>query len=116
MSKLHQMKFKPLENNTSPMSDGEIEELHRQIPDWQIIDVEGIPRLKREFKLKNYAEALSLTNAISELAERYGHHPLIELTWGRAAVQWWTHDIPGLGVNDFIMAAKTDEIYKKLFS
>ena len=111
MSKLHQMKFKPLENNTSPMSASEIEELHRQIPDWQIIDVEGIPRLKREFKLKNYAEALSLTNAISELAERYGHHPLIELTWGRAAVQWWTHDIPWLGVIEFIMAAKTVEIY-----
>ena len=92
------------------LTEAEITELHPQVPDWQIIEKDGIKRLERVFKLKNYAEALSYTNKIAAIAEEQDHHPLIVLEWGRVTVQWWTHVVKGLHKNDFIMAAKTDEL------
>jgi len=68
-------------------------------------------RLQRVFKLKNFVAALEFTNRIGALAEEQGHHPLIVTEWGRVTVQWWTHKIGGLRRNDFIMAAKTDELF-----
>lgn len=73
--------------------------------------MEGIKRLQRVFKLKDYAEALALANRIAAIAEEEDHHPLITLEWGRVTVQWWTHVITGLHKNDFIMAARTDELF-----
>ena len=93
------------------LTEAEIAELHPQAADWQIIEVDGIKRLQRVYKLKNYAQALELTNKIAGIAEEEDHHPLIILEWGRVTVQWWTHIVKGLHKNDFIMAAKTDEIY-----
>jgi 4a-hydroxytetrahydrobiopterin dehydratase len=54
---------------------------------------------------------MDFTNRVAVIAEEQGHHPLIVTEWGRVAVQWWTHKIKGLHRNDFIMAAKTDEIF-----
>ena len=90
------------------LTDSEIAELHPQIPDWELVTKDGILRLQRVFKLKNYVEAVALTNKIAMIAEKEDHHPLIVLEWGRVTVQWWTHVIKGLHQNDFIMAAKTD--------
>ncbi len=70
--------------------------------------MDGVKRLERIFKLKNFAEALKLTNQIGAIAEAEDHHPLIVTEWGRVTVQWWTHIIRGLHNNDFIMAARTD--------
>jgi 4a-hydroxytetrahydrobiopterin dehydratase len=95
-----------------PMTKNEIEKLHKTIPDWEIKEVDGVPHLTREFKFKNFAEALAFTNQIGEIAENGGHHPLITLTWGRVKIDWWTHDIQGLSENDFAMAAKTDEAFE----
>ena len=78
-----------------------------QIPSF---DYDGVKRLERVFKLKNFVEAIAFTNKIAVIAEEQGHHPLIITEWGRVTVQWWTHKIKGLHKNDFIMAAKTDEI------
>ncbi len=61
--------------------------------------------------MKNFKQALQLTNQIGAIAEQEGHHPAILTEWGgRVTVSWWTHKIGGLHVNDFIMAAKTDEL------
>ena len=94
-----------------PLTDSEINELHPQVADWQIIEVDGIKRLQRVFKLKNFVEAIAFTNKIGVIAEEENHHPLIITEWGRVTVQWWTHLIKGLHKNDFIMAAKTDQIF-----
>lgn len=94
------------------LTDSEIAELNPQIPEWEIIEVDGVKRLQRIFKLKNYVEAVALTNKIALIAEKEDHHPLIVLEWGKVTVQWWTHVIRGLHQNDFIMAAKVDEIVK----
>jgi 4a-hydroxytetrahydrobiopterin dehydratase len=90
----------------------EINELKPQIPEWQIITEEGIPKLNRSFKFKNFKDAISFTDAVGEEAEIEGHHPRLTTEWGKVAVTWWTHKIRNLHRNDFIMAAKTDRIYQ----
>ena len=91
----------------------EIKELQPKIADWQIIDEGGIPKLDRLFKFKNFKDAISFTDAVGAAAEEEGHHPRLTTEWGQVAVTWWTHKIRNLHKNDFIMAAKTDAIYKK---
>ena len=90
------------------LTDAEIADLHPQVPEWQVKEIKGIKQLKRVFKLKNFVEALALTNKIGAIAEEEGHHPLIVTEYGKVTVSWWTHKIKGLHRNDFIMAAKTD--------
>ena len=114
MADLLTMKCVPCESDVAPLTENEIEALQSQVPQWGVMDdAQGVPRLTRTFTFKNFAEALSFTDRVGAAAEEVGHHPLIELTWGRATVQWWTHNINGLHQNDFIMAARTDEIYAK---
>lgn len=93
------------------LTDSEISELHPQVVVWQIKEVDSVKHLERVFKLKNFVEAIAFTNKIGVIAEEEDHHPLIITEWGRVTVQWWTHKIRGLHKNDFIMAAKTDEIF-----
>jgi 4a-hydroxytetrahydrobiopterin dehydratase len=93
------------------LTDDEISALHPQLPDWEPVMQENILRLQRVFKIQNHTEAVEFTNKIAALAEEEDHHPLIVLEWGKVTVQWWTHVVKGLHQNDFIMAAKTDELY-----
>lgn len=92
------------------VSEDEMRALLQEIPEWIIDTDHGIPRLARVFHFKNFIDALAFTNRVGELAEREGHHPLITTEWGRVTVQWWTHAIHGLHKNDFICAAKTDQL------
>jgi len=96
------------------LTDAEISELHPQVTEWEIKDVDGIKRLERVFKLKNFVEAIAFTNKVGLIAEEEDHHPLMIVEWGRVTVQWWSHKIKGLHKNDFIMAAKTDQIFGSL--
>ena len=66
--------------------------------------------LRRVFSVDDFAQALEFTKKVGELAEDEGHHPALLTEWGRTTVTWWTHKIKGLHRNDFIMAAKTDEL------
>lgn len=88
----------------------EVERFMPQLPEWKLIQVEGVDRLTRTFKFKNFAEAMAFTNRVGEIAEEEQHHPALLTEWGRVTVTWWTHKIKGLHVNDFVMAAKTDEL------
>jgi len=88
----------------------EVPALRQEIPDWELIEQDGIPRLRRVFRFDDFAGALAFTNRVGELAESEGHHPAILTEWGRVTVSWWTHKIRGLHRNDFIMAAKTDRL------
>jgi len=92
------------------LTDAQIAELHLQVPEWQIKEVDGVKRLDRVFKLKNFIEAIAFTNKVAMIAEKEDHHPLIITEYGRVTVNWWTHKIGGLHQNDFIMAAKTDQL------
>ena len=101
----------PCRKGDPALTDAEVTELLPQIPEWELVEVDGIKRLQRVFKLKNYVEAVAFTNKIAITAEKEDHHPLIVLEWGRVTVQWWTHVVKGLHQNDFVMAAKTDEYF-----
>jgi len=94
------------------LTDTEIAELRPQLPDWQVKEVEGMKRLERVFKFKNFTQALEFTNKVGAIAEAENHHPLIITEWGKVTLDWWTHKIGGLHKNDFIMAARSDELYK----
>ncbi len=95
-----------------PVTAGEIQELHPRVAAWQIITEDSIPKLDRQFKFKNFNDALAFTDSVGAVAEEQGHHPRITTEWGKVGVTWWTHKIRNLHKNDFIMAAKTDVIYK----
>lgn len=97
-----------------PLSREEIARLKPEVPAWDVVEAEGISRLRREFKFKNFREALDFANQVGELAEREQHHPDLHVAWGRVVVETWTHKIRGLHRNDFILAAKTDEIAEGL--
>ena len=88
----------------------EIEEFSRMIPEWKIVEREGIHRLERDFRFPDFGGAVAFANCVAEAAEREGHHPEILTRWGGVTVTWWSHKIKGLHRNDFIMAAKTDAI------
>jgi 4a-hydroxytetrahydrobiopterin dehydratase len=78
---------------------------------WQVLEEQ---RLEKEFKFKNFREALDFTNRIGELAESVDHHPEIWLTWGKARITIWTHSIGGLSEADFVFAARADQLYLTL--
>ena len=79
------------------------------MPDWELIEVDGIKRLQRVFRAADFAEALAFTNEVAKIAEEEGHHPALLTEWGRTTVTWWTR-IKAVHHNDFVMAAKTDQL------
>ena len=93
------------------VTEDEIAKLHPQVPDWQVVERDGVRRLERVFAFPDFARALAFTNRVGALAEEEGHHPALLTEWGRVTVTWWTHKIRGLHRNDFVMAAKTDQAY-----
>lgn len=98
----------------NPLVEQEIKDFLHQIPDWMVINVEDINRLRREFKFESYRQALDFSLRVGEMAEEQDHHPMILTEWGKVTVTWWTHFIKGLHQNDFITAAKSDKIYEEL--
>lgn len=97
-------------NGAPTVTAEEQAELSKQIPDWDITEVNGVPRLKRVFTFDGWMPAVRFTDAVAAAADAADHHPLIRLEWGKVTVSWWTHKIGGLHRNDFIMAARTDAI------
>ena len=111
MNPLTQMRCIACNKDAPTVTDAEIAEFQPQISYWEIVEVDGIKRLTRVFSVDDFAQALEFTKKVGELAEREGHHPALLTEWGRTTVTWWTHKIKGLHRNDFIMAAKTDQLY-----
>ncbi|WP_215397201.1 4a-hydroxytetrahydrobiopterin dehydratase [Rheinheimera oceanensis] len=110
MSELKAMQCEACRADAPKVSDAELPELMRQIPDWTPVVRDGILQLEREFKFKNFKLAWAFHNKVAELAETEGHHPALLLEWGKLTVTWWSHSIKGLHKNDFICAAKTDTL------
>lgn len=110
MAALSQEKCEACRADAPGVTDSEIVLLRPQVPQWNLSS-DGIPKLQRVFRFRDFASAMAFTNQIGELAESAGHHPAIVTEWGKVTVTWWTHAIRGLHRNDFIMAAKTDAIF-----
>lgn len=101
----------PCQGGVPTLNDEEIVALKPQVPEWQVAEAEGVKRIRREYKFKDFREALDFTVRVGELAEREGHHPDLHLAWGKVVVETWTHKIHGLHHNDFVLAAKVDELF-----
>ena len=108
MSGLVAQKCTACRRDSPLVTEAEVQELKPEIPQWTLLERDGIRRLERVFKFVNFADALAFTNRVGELAEEQGHHPAILTEWGRVTVTLWTHKIRGLHRNDFVMAAKID--------
>jgi len=93
---------------TAPMAQPDVAEYLALIgPEWKSPDGGHIERL---FRFANFREALEFVNAVGAEAERQGHHPDLEIGWGRVKVRLSTHKIKGLSKNDFILAAHIDKL------
>ena len=97
----------PCRGGTPPLNGAELQNLHSNVPDWQVVDEH---HLYREFRFPDFKQALDFVNRAGAIAEAEGHHPDILLSWGKAAFTTWTHKIDGLTESDFILAAKIDRL------
>jgi len=101
----------PCQGGVPPLKREEFEKLLKHLSGgWQVIDERY---LEKEYKFKNFRQALDFVNKVGDLAETQGHHPDIYLTWGKVKLKIWTHKIDGLHKNDFVLAAKADELLSK---
>ena len=94
------------------VTEQELAELIKQIPGWAPIIRDEIMMLERTYSFSDYTQAVTFTNQVAEMADLEDHHPALLLEWGKVTVTWWSHKIKGLHKNDFICAAKTDELYQ----
>jgi len=105
---LASMECVPCRGGVPPLSREEIAPyLADLVNGWQVVEDH---QLEKEYRFKNFREALAFTNRIGELAEDVGHHPDIELAWGRVKLTIYTHKIGGLHEADFVFAAKADAV------
>lgn len=108
MSELAEKKCVACEGGVAPLNRTEGEILLKQLKEWRL---SGDARwISKQFKFKDFKEALEFTNKVGEIAESEGHHPDIQLSWGTVVIELTTHAIKGLSQNDFIIAAKVDLI------
>jgi 4a-hydroxytetrahydrobiopterin dehydratase len=107
MTELASRKCEDCAPGTPPLEADRVEELRREVDSaWELDD----RSIVREFKFKNFRDAFGLATRVALLAEEQGHHPDLEVGWGRVSIALTTHTAKGLTDNDFIMAAKIDEL------
>lgn len=105
---LRQKTCVPCRGGIPPLEKGEAERLLEQTPGWTLVD--GAAKIERNFKFDDFAQAMDFAQKVGELAEQEGHHPDISFGWGHCKVVFYTHKIKGLHENDFIMAAKVNDL------
>ncbi len=101
--KLAEQKCQPIKSGTPPLPLKAAEALLLQIPGWSLNEGE----LRREFKFKDFHQAMDFVNLVAEIANEEDHHPDIFISYNKVRITLSTHKINGLSMNDFIVAAKT---------
>ena len=104
---LVEQKCTPCEGGATPLKGQDLEKPYSQLDGWDVVDEH---HLKKEFGFKDFKETLDFVNKVGAVAEAENHHPNITFTWGKAQIQIYTHNIDGLSMNDFILAAKIDQL------
>lgn len=105
---LTKKKCVPCEAGVPALTKEEAEKLIQQVTSWHLSG--DAKHISKEFRFKNFLDAMAFVNKIADVAEEEGHHPDLSIGWGRVGVELSTHAINGLSENDFILAAKIDQI------
>jgi 4a-hydroxytetrahydrobiopterin dehydratase len=113
MENLAQENCVPCKGDVPSLSDEEIKELRLAAPMWEVTDRIGEKLIRRVFNFEKYEDGLVFAARVGTLASEQDHHPTIIIEYKQVTLEWNTHSIKGLHRNDFIMAAKSDEIYLK---
>ena len=108
MTALAEKECIPCKGGVPPLKGKELAKVAAELNSgWQVVKEH---HLEKEYKFKDFREALDFTNKVGELAEAQGHHPDIYLAWGKVKLTIWTHKIDGLTESDFVFAAKADKL------
>lgn len=104
---LEQEKCVACEGTQDRLPDETACEMLAQVPGWEMID----NAIQRTFSVANFVTAMDLANQITPLAEQENHHPDLHISWGKVRVELSTHKVGGLSKNDFILAAKINQLW-----
>lgn len=111
MTNLKDKKCLPCEGGVIPFDISEIHKYQKKVDGWEIIKNEKeIFFLNKRFNFKNFLQSQNFINDVGKISEEENHHPDISFGWGYAVIQITTHSIEGLSENDFILAAKIDQL------
>jgi 4a-hydroxytetrahydrobiopterin dehydratase len=113
MNELAQQHCTAVTSTTPRLYERDINQYLENFPDWEIYEKDSESRIEKAYKFKDFIQAMSFTNKVAQVANEEDHHPAILTEWGKVTITWWTHKIKGLHLNDFIMAAKTDQLYEE---
>ena len=105
---LKNQKCQACSGNTPKFDEKQISDNLSKLNSWSVNDEQKM--IYKKFNFKTFKQALNFTNKVGEIADLEGHHPDISIGWGYSLVMLHTHAIQGLSINDFIIAAKIDEI------
>lgn len=108
MSELAKKHCEACEKKGTPLALPAALEFHKEVSEWHL--AEDASKIERTFHFGDFEEAMEFVNAVAELAETEGHHPDFFISWNKVRLTLSTHSIRGLSENDFILAAKIDEI------
>ena len=108
-SRLTEKHCVPCEVGTQPFDLETVQGLLPMVPKWK--PNEDVKKIERSFKFKDFVESMRFINLVAKLAEEEGHHPDIFVSYNYVKISLTTHNIGGLSENDFIIAAKIDEIF-----
>jgi len=109
MSDLAQRRCEPCEGGVAPLTRAAADELLLRLdPAWTLD--EQAASLRREFAFRDFYRTMSFVNAVAHVANIEDHHPDLEIGYNTCRVRYSTHAIGGLSENDFICAAKLDQI------
>jgi 4a-hydroxytetrahydrobiopterin dehydratase len=98
----------PCSGSTPKFNESVISDHLSNLNNWSVNDEQNM--IYKKFEFKTFKQALNFTNKVGDLADNEGHHPDISIGWGYSLIMLHTHAIKGLSLNDFILAAKIDEI------
>jgi 4a-hydroxytetrahydrobiopterin dehydratase len=115
MKELAQLHCSPIEANSPRLNEYDVSQLNAKLPGWLTYEKNGELRLEKIFQFEDFNQAVAFTNQVAQVANVENHHPAILTEWGKVTVTWWTHKIKGLHQNDFIMAAKSEQLYGGAF-
>lgn len=112
MENLAKQEIQSYSKYDKPLTEDQISEFMDHLPDWQVVEQEGIPSIERIYPFDDFMGALGFAHKVAEISEEAHHHPDIKISWGKCQVNWWTFVGNTLHENDFIMAARTDLLYQ----